>query len=444
MGIKSFLHKITEPKEVKTSDSINNIFLTGTNDYNFGLSPSMAYWLFEKSDTIGSAVDLISWAFQSMQPILKDKTNNEYVSNHPALELLNNPGYQVSSERLKYELMASFLLTSECYPVLLGNVDYEPTGIYSVNSCNANLMPADDMWLGKIIFSAVWDMNAYTRQTIPKRKIWVYQRDNRLAETIQIINIRRRILYRGQSVLERVYYQAASKYFGNIHNAGILKNGSRPSGMWSPKEGSFSQEQYEEFKKEIKDNFMSPANAGKNIIAPRPIQYDNLMLNIRDMDFVKLIENSRAEIYSQFQIPLAMVLPETMTMNNYSNAIVAFYDQAVLPRAKFIFKLLGQFILGRYKDGDKFEMIINEKSLSALQERLFTRVKMMRDTYTFSENELRAEAGYEVSSGGNEIYKPATWIPAGMDIDETGNIETETTSRTESVDVKPVEEEGNE
>lgn len=378
------------------------------------LSPGQAYWLWQVSDTIGNACDLISWAFEQLEPVLLDKKTGEYVSDHPLIELINNPGFKMTSDRFQFELMTSFLVAGECYPILEGNVKFEPFGLYTLGANNTSLIEGSDGWLYQIIINQNGIKDIYTREEIPKRQIWVYQNQTKLKETVQILNKSKINAVRAQSVLERVYYQALTKYYGNIHNSAMLKNAGRPSGILSPKEHIQNQKNFEAYKSEVRNTIEGPSNAGKLITPPMPIEYQNLILNPRDMDFVKLIENSRQEIYSQYQIPLPLVTAATMTMNNYSNAVYAFYDMSVMPRAKFIYKQLGKFALPRYKDGDRFELVINEKEIPALKERLFNIVKTMRETYAFTENELRTVPGYEATGDeGDQIWKPSSLLQSG-------------------------------
>jgi HK97 family phage portal protein len=205
-----------------------------------------------------------------------------------------------------------------------------------------------------------------------------------------------------------------TKYYGNIHNTGLLKNASRPGGLWSPANASLSQDQYEKFKEEVA-NFQGAYSAGKDVVAPQPIKYENFLLNPRDMDFVNLIESSRVEIYGQYKIPLPLVVTKTMTLNNYANSVLAFYDFAVMPVGKYLFGEMGRFILPRYKDGDRFVMSIDERDISALKERMMERAKSMAQSNVFSDNEIRTEAGYEAYEGGDAIYKPAMLTPIGED-----------------------------
>ena len=395
----------------------NNVNINITNLrqlYDVGLSPNTAFWLWAKSDSIGDAVDRIAEQVSQINPVLKDKKTKEIIKEHKALDLLENVKFGTNSNLLKRELITSLLLTSECYPVLVGNTNYEPSGIYQVYSCNTSINNAEDGYINEINFSSLNDTNIYLRQTEMKRNMFVYRRYDQLAETIQIKLMSRSYGNRGQSPLERIYYQALTKYYGNIHNTGLLKNASRPGGLWHPVGNSLTKEQYEKFKEEVA-NFTGSYNAGKDVVAPQAVKYENFLLNPRDMDFINLIEASRIEIYGQYKIPLPLVVTKTMTLNNYANSVLALFDFAILPIANYLFNQLGRFILPRYKDGERFMMTIDEKDLSALRDRMMERAKVMASANVFSDNEVRNTAGYEEYEGGDSIYKPAMLTPAGSD-----------------------------
>lgn len=411
-------------EQKQSSPYVQEILSGGTYsayDY-YRLSPYMAFWLWERSDSVGNAVDRICWAFQQMNPVLIDKKTNEHITDHPFLELLNNPGPMQGDAPFLYQLMTSFLVAGECYPVAIGNPVSAPTALYTINSNHTSLVELNG-WLDSIIMSANFDQNKYNRQEEKKRKIWIYRRENGLAETVQIYIQRQRSGLRALSPLQRIFYQAVTKFEGTRHNYGIVKNGSRPSGLWSPAgNDTMSQEQYEAFKTEVR-SFTGPGNSGRNVVSPMPTKYENLILNTRDMDFIQLIEKSNIDVYNQYNIPLPLVLSNTMTQHNYQIATEALYDLAVLPPAKFLFKSLGKFLLPRYKDGDRYVLSINEKELPALKARLFRRVESMSKTYVFSDNEMRNEAGWEsLGDDGNTIWKPSTYVPSGQDDDYTDDL----------------------
>jgi HK97 family phage portal protein len=404
-------------------------FLGGNGGLDSFVSANTAMMLYELSDTIYNAVDLIAMPFSQMTYALRDKNNGDMLtkpSDHPFLELLENPGFLMSSNEVMYSLMVSFLVASVAYPLLSGNVNFEPVSLRSVFPNKANLTPDGNNNLLNISFSDGEDSQLYKRQLIPKRKTAVYQTDSMLSETMQIIKLKRRHGIDASSPLSRLINQVYTKVYGNIHNSNMLKNGSRPGGLWSPDAKTpLSPEQYEAFKMEVKNNFSGPNNAARNVVSPTGIRYENFLLNTRDMDFIKLIDGSAVDIYNIYHIPLALVSKETMTMSNFENSQTGLFDLAVLPASYVVLKRLGEFALPRYKDGDKYELTFDEKTLPALRARMLQTAKTMREVGSYTEDEIRQATGHEPIEGGYGVYKPANLVLSGEEIDDMGGEEIE-------------------
>ena len=416
------------------SMTLNQMFGSTDDGIQGYLSPNLAYWLFQISDSIYDAVNRISRAWMEMPIKVRDIKSGEFVE-HPAIELFQKTDMRFTEGQLKYEMMASYLLTGEAFPVLLGNTGYEPVGLFHYPAHNINIAQGTDGYIQTCIATYQSVSKVFNRAENRNFSTYVFETTDKLCQMMQVINMRRRNYLRAQSPLEGIYYQALTKYYGNIHNHSLVKNGARPSGSISPKEPITSQENWEAFRDEWKSGFESLSGRGRAIVSPRPVEYLNFILNTRDMDFAKLLDSGKNDIYTVFNIPLAMVITDAMTMDNYSKSINMFYDQAVMPPTRFLLKNTGDFILSRYKDGKGLEFAIDEKALPALKDRLYARAKAMRDASIYSQDEIRTETGYEGCEDkalGDIILVPTTLQPLeepaeepeyndqGQELDENG------------------------
>jgi HK97 family phage portal protein len=381
-----------------------------------------AYWMFEKTAVVKDAIERIALPFSDIMPALQDVETGEYLtkpSDHPLLELLNNPSFNFDSTKLKYSLMVSYLIAGAGYPVANGNVNFEPTQLESIMANKVTLQPGRIDELERIQFTST-NQNIYNRQEIPKRKTVVFQTQSQLSETIQICLIHKSSGIQPLSPLESVYYQALMKYYGDKHNFGLVKNAARPGGLWSSieKEG-MSQEQHEALKLEVQKFVQNP---GKDVVSPAPVKYENFLLKPTDMDFVNLINSSKPDIYNLYDIPLALTNVDAMTQSNYENSMISLYDNGVCPRASYVFNRLGEFLLPRYKDGDKYILTYDKKSIDALKVRMFKQAEALRKIGSFTEDEIRTTAGYEVledKEKGETIYRPANLV-SGEEPDDMG------------------------
>ena len=414
--------KAIEPLETKSyydNVSMESIFGAGIEgELGAFLNAVVGYYLFAVCSSVHNAISLIADEFSQIRPVLQDKKTKEYVMDHEALELLEINDMRFNEGQVKREMMISMLIANECFPVIGGNVNYDPVSLFHYPACNASVVQGNDGYVANILASYQNVITNYTR--VPQSRIYnnlhtfIFEDPPHLGQMMFIVRDRRRNYLRGQSDLESIYYQATMKFYTGMHNSGIVKKASRPSGLWNPT-APLSQEQYEEFSTNIKRGLTGPENSGKNIVTQFPVNYQNLLLTTRDMDFINLINQSDKDVYNTYRIPLPLVTTETMTLSNYANSVYALYDLAVLPKAKFLFHNLGDFILARYKDGERFRLVIDDREIPALKQRLLERGQAMRNIFAFSQDEIRNIVGYEETGDdtGKVVYIPATYIEAG-------------------------------
>lgn len=380
-----------------TTGSMAQIFSGANEGWGAYLSPPTAYMLYELSDTIRDCVDRISDSFVELPIILQDLKTKTHLDDHPALSLFRKTDLRMNEGQLKKEMMVSLLLTNEAYPVLEGYVKAEPAGLFHYPAYAVNDSQGTDGYIQQI-FAAYQNVIQTFHRNIkdinPKFNTYTFQTENQLSEMMQVIRIRRRNYLRGSSPIEPIFYQALAKYYGTIHDYSLIRNGARPGVIVSPKDAVLTPDQMKEFATEWRNGQESLRGRGSTVIANRPIDLKELIVNNRDMDWNNLIKEFRQEIYAMYKIPLPMVVSDTMTLNNYQFAIEFYYDEAVLPNSRYLLKNVGDFILSRYPGGDKLEFCIDERELPALKDRLFRRANLMRTAGIYSQDQILQETGY--------------------------------------------------
>lgn len=417
----------TEPIEQKSDStaSFEALYLSGST-VSGKISPTQAYAFYDDIPALATAIDIIAWAYLGISPVLRNKKTKELLhkaEDHPLLELLYHPGGLYTAETFAYEFMASFLLCNEVYPVAIGNVSYKPIQLSLEKPQYISVQDANDGRVGQIDVTSHANVRTYSRNTTINPYIWTFTTRDNLSQLIQFSTLRVGDTYRGDTVLNALHRNLSLVRYGLTHNVNLLENGGRPSGLFSPAQGvSMAKNVYDAFKREIYSMFTGFKNAGRIIASPVAVEYKNFMTSNRDMDFARLLEQSRNEIFSRYGIPLPYISEKVMTLSNASQAAVGVYDSAVLPRAHFLYRQLGTFLLPRYKDGDKYELTIDEAQLPALQERLASRLKTMYDSYSFSPNERRAVAGLAGADGGDMVYQPGNVFPLGADLNTADRI----------------------
>jgi len=269
MGIKQFFSRGSKSADNDIQEKTNDSMSTKSDSFegfsNYVLSQlsgslaggnftdSESFWMFEKSATVKDAIEKIALPFSDISPALQNVDTGEFLTkpgDHPLLELLNSPSFNFDSTKLKYSLMVSYLISGAAYPVATGNINFEPSQLESIMANKVTLQGGRTDELSKIQFNST-NQNVYNRQEIPKRKTVIFQTQSQLSETMQICLVHKSRGIQPLSPLESVYYQALTKYHGDKHNFGLVKNASRPGGLWSSIEkDGMSQEQFEAFRRD--------------------------------------------------------------------------------------------------------------------------------------------------------------------------------------------------
>jgi len=119
----------------------------------------------------------------------------------------------------------------------------------------------------------------------------------------------------------------------------------------------------------------------------------------------------------QYKVPLPLITIQASTFNNYREAKLALFDDAVLPLADRIFGGLSDLLMPRYgEDPAEVQITYDMDTVTALAGRRNEELKLRRELNLESLNELRSVIGREEVEGGDQILAPATMVPIGTDL----------------------------
>jgi len=132
------------------------------------------------------------------------------------------------------------------------------------------------------------------------------------------------------------------------------------------------------------------------------------------MDFAQLQQMAKYAVAMQYNLPLALITTDAQTFDNYKQANLALYDDAVLPLANRIFAGLSSFLLPRFSlDPSKYRLSYDIDAITALSMRRQEELKLLKELDVFNDNEIRTKMGKDEYEGGDTHYKPANLIPVG-------------------------------
>lgn len=196
-------------------------------------------------------------------------------------------------------------------------------------------------------------------------------------------------------------------------NAALLDNAGRPSGalIWKG-EGSMSEEQASEFSKMIDENVKNKRNRGRPLMLPGNVEWKELSLSPKDMDFLKAKDDAAMSILRVLNLdPVLLNLGADPTFNNKRDAKLSLWDSAVIPLLLSLTSALNQHLVPRFKD-ESLSIVLDLSDVTALEPRregLWKRANEAGDFLTV--NEQRKLVNMEKTDGGDVIMVSSTKIP---------------------------------
>jgi hypothetical protein len=171
----------------------------------------------------------------------------------------------------------------------------------------------------------------------------------------------------------------AAAYGIDIHNGGnhwnkkLLDNDGRPSGalqvMGSDgKPGMLTDDQYARIKEMVDEQYSGANNAGRPLLLEGGLEWKQMSVNPKDMDFLKAKDSSARDIGLVFGVPSQLLqIPGDSTFANFEQATLSFWSDTVIPLMCWFLEGFNRWLTPLY--GDDLYLWYDEESIAALEPR---------------------------------------------------------------------------
>lgn len=397
------------------NDSINQLRCELHSIATRGISDLFSYKAYDTAAPLATSVDLIAESLADINPIIYDKQLNEYDTDQDILKFVNNPGFGQDWRTFALDATVSYLLTRNSFINMLGPVERPPIA----------MTPFKPFWVmheldetdGYIKTFHV-SKSSSGRQLDFERddlKSWRFMDQSQLNELVHIRGQSDDDNALGRSPIMALLLTILQNVAGSQHNASLLNNGARPSGAFIA-DGVLSDTQFARINDQIKEEKTGPNNAGTPLLLEGGGKWEEMSITNKDMDFISLLVFGKEDVFNRYKIPLGLVSPKAMTLDNYRTSVVSLFDLAVLPTMRVILDGLSRRLLPRFKlDPERYVLTFDPSSVNAAMIKTGEKVKLMSDINSFTTNELRSEFGFEPIEGGDVVLAPSSDIPIGSD-----------------------------
>lgn len=385
---------------------VNYLALNGYS--NLSAFQSMNYFI--QVSPLYDAIDRIATEASNIGLYVQNKKTEKFSDMHAVLDLLEKPNTDMIGLEFWHQIVAYYLITGNAYIVATGDVDKPPLELFAISPEYITLIPDErDGYTKEVLYNSNQFNIKFVRKIVngrhrfyeyvegddkPKREIWHIRKFNPIRGITNNY---------GLSPEASCYFEIEQYIKAGIHNLSLLNRGGRPSGALTVAE-TLADDAFSRLQEQMDRFYAGAENAGRLLLLDSGVDYKEMGMSNKDMDFEQLKKDLTLKLYNVFKIPIPLISPDSMTYSNYATAVLSLYDFAVLPIETRLTKELTAFLCYRYGIEKTDRITYNKDNISALQLRRNEELTLVKNLNVNTINEIRAMRGDEPANGGDDIY----------------------------------------
>jgi HK97 family phage portal protein len=365
-----------------------------------------------------ACINKIAAAIASVEPQLYQRKGSKLarVESHDLLDLLENPNPAQSGMEFMLEMAAYHRLAGNAY--VLGNgltgqfTSKQPTELQLLSPGKIKVIP------GKGFFPEAYEYRPDPSTTITYP---VDQVSGRSA-VLQLKSFNPLSPWTGLSPLSAAALSVDTHTGGQRWNKGLIENGARPSGALVVQTGdnkpaTLTDEQYLRVKEMIDQQFSGPDNSGRPLLLEGGLDWKEMSLNPKDMDFLEGKHSAARDIALAFGVPPQLIgIPGDSTFANYEMAKLSFWTDTVIPLLCWYLSGFNRWLTPLYGKG--LYLWYDEEMIPALEPLRKAKAERLERMNYISANEKRRAMGYDdftqAKNPADDLYIESGKIPLAL------------------------------
>lgn len=310
---------------------------------------------YSKNVIVHRCVNLLAHAGSHVPWIVFDNKGNR-MNGHPLHRLFKRPSPDLSGAEFFCTLIANKLLFGNVYILAVG--DKLPNEMHILDSRSVSIVTSNGY------------KTAYRYNTGSQEYIYNIDMVSQHSRVLHVKNYNPSDSVYGLSVLE------AAKTQINLHNkalewnCSLLKNGARPTGALVMKDnnGYLTDEQFDRLRDQMYEKFSGSNNSGRPILLEGGLDWKEMSISPRDMDFIESKNSAAREIALAFGVPPQLLgINGDNTYSNMQEARLALWEETLLPLLDKLSDSLSNWLSNWY--GDNVFVDIDRDAISALTDK---------------------------------------------------------------------------
>ena len=311
---------------------------------------------------------------------------------HPAAKLLKKPSANKGGAEFFAELISSKLLFGNSYILAGGTDSMAPKEIYLLPSQNTNIVIEQ----GRAV--------AYKYHSHSGEKLYPINFATRMSRVLHVKNYNPSNPFVGLSCLDAAAASIEVHSMASRWNAGLLRNGARPSGALVIKDnnGYLSDEQFDRIREQLNDKYAGSASAGRPMILEGGLDWKEMSISPKDMDFVESKNAAAREIALAFGVPPQLMgINGDNTYSNMQEARLALWEETLIPLLDKLSDSMTNWL--SYLFGEEIIVDFDRGAISALTMKRDSLWDKVSASDFMSVNEKRSFVGLGPIKGGENL-----------------------------------------
>ena len=321
-------------------------------------------------------------------PLLAYDARGREIAKHPMLDLLSNPNPLQDGFAFFEAVYANLQIFGNAFiEVIRDSSKSRPSELYSLRPDRMKVIPSSGALPEGYVYSVdnrntSWSCDSITGES----------------DILHIKSFHPLDDWYGFAPLEAAMQSIDQHNSSGAWNQALLNQGARPSGalVYSPKDGtpaSLSDEQVVRLREQISQMYQSYQNAGRPLILEGGLDWKEMSLSPKDMDWLSGRNNAARDIALAFGVPSQLIgIPDTQTYANMEQARIAFYEETIIPQLTKVVFSFDRWLCPMYEDNPCLDFDID--SINALVEKRQTQWAKIDSASFLTQNEKRQAAGY--------------------------------------------------
>lgn len=337
---------------------------------------------YEKNVIVYRCITMIARGI-AMVPWLLYEGDDELIS-HPLLNLIEKPSRTESRTSFLESLVTSFLLSGNAYVQIVQRTEGIPTQLKVLRPDRVRVVTHAD----EVVGYDYTDDKGTTR--LGEDQVFHLKSIHPLND------------WYGFSPIEVAAMAIDQHNAVSSHNLALLQNGGRPSGVfiWKGNDDGWglTEEQKSSIRESITQMYAGQGNAGRIMMIEGDVEWKELGLSPKDLDFSEGKFVAAREIAQAFGVPPMLVgVPGDATYTNYKEARFHLWEDTILPLLERIQYAFTQFLGKQY--GESLRFTYDMDVIPALAPRREATWRKLTEAPFLTDNEKRQALGYGIIDG---------------------------------------------